>query len=294
LSIGLDGLGAQDIFGDKQNICRAFCQAAHEIWIPLGSEGDVDADAPSFFDQALLQIAANAVKHLKLESIAGNVFADGEGFGLVNDGFVVGRQAMEDSAFHQGFHEFDVVGVHFGLLLVGDVCGLFVSSLAEADTDAVGEEFVDVRLGAAHVGLDDGADIVCIAGDAVEFMDEVEGALGVGGAFHVDANEVPGRHAGGLGDQSANDVVGHSLVDVEAHVGEFETDVGVQFVGRDLIEEVVVELGAGSGFVGVGDIFAEVVDGDTSSELIDGGGGANGVGDLFAGYEAGGGALAEA
>ena len=133
-----------------------------------------------------------------------------------------------------------------------------------------------------------------IPGDAMEFVDEVERALGVGGAFHVDANEVLGRHAGGFGDESANDVVGHLFVDVEAHVGEFEADVGVQFVDGDLIEEVVVELGAGAGFVGVGDIFAEVIDGDAGSELIDGGGGADGIGDLVAGYEAGGGALAEA
>ena len=128
----------------------------------------------------------------------------------------------------------------------------------------------------------------------MQFVDEVEGTLGVGGAFHIDAHEISGRHVGGFGDQAAHDFVGQLLVDVEAHVGELEADVGVELVGGDFVEQVVIEVGAGASLVGVGDVLSEVVDGDAGSELIHRGGGANGVGDLRAGDEAGAGALAKA
>ena len=111
----------------------------------------------------------------------------------------------------------------------------------------------------------------------MEFVNEVEGALGVGRAFHIDAHKILGRHAGRLGHQSADDVVGHGLVHIEAHVGELEADIRVQVVGGDFVEQVVIELGAGAGFVGVGDVFAQIVDGDAGANLIHGGGGADGV-----------------
>jgi len=234
------------------------------------------------------------VQHLELEGVARDAFAGGEGLGLVDDGLVVGGETVVDTALHQGLHQLDVVGVDFGLFLEGDCFGLFVGSFAEADADAFVEEFFDISLGAAHVGLDDGSDAILVAGDAVKFVDEIEGALGVGGAFHIDANEIFRRHAGRFGDQTADNFVGHGFVDVEAHVGEFKADVGVEIFGGDLVEQVVVELSAGAGFIGVSDIFSEVVDGDAGSDLIHGGGGADGVGYFFSGNEAGGGALADA
>ena len=152
----------------------------------------------------------------------------------------------------------------------------------------------DVVFGAAHIGLDHGSHIIGVARNAVEFVNEVEGALRVGRAFHIDANEIRGRHAGGFGDQAADDVIGHLLVDVEAHVSELQADVGVQFVGGDFVEKMVVELGAVAGFFSVGDVLAQIVDGDAGAELIDGGGGADGVGNLLAGDKTGRDPLAEA
>ncbi len=77
-------------------------------------------------------------------------------------------------------------------------------------------------------------------------------------------------------------------------MGELQADVRVQFVGRDFVKQLVIKLGAGAGFLGVGDVLAQVVDGDARAKLIDLGGGANGVGNLFAGDKTGAGALAEA
>jgi hypothetical protein len=53
-------------------------------------------------------------------------------------------------------------------------------------------------------------------------------------------------------------------------------------------------LSAGSGFVRVGNVLAQVVDGDSGAKSIDGGGGANRVGYFFAGYKTSGSALAKA
>src|SRR5260370_11725848 len=69
--------------------------------------------------------------------------------------------------------------------------------------------------------------------------------------------------------------------------------MGIEVGGGGFVEQVVIELGAGAGFVGVGDVLAQVVDGDAGAKLIHGGGGANCVRNLCAGDETGGGALAE-
>src|SRR5208283_5999492 len=169
-----------------------------------------------------------------------------------------------------------------------------VCAFAEPDADAFGEQFLDVGLGSAHIGLDHRPYAVFVARNAVELVDEVERALGVGRAFHINANKIPGRHAGRLGDQAADDFVGHVLVHIQAHVGQFEADVRVQFIGGNFVEQVVVELSAGAGFVSVGDVLAQIVDGDAGADLIHGGGGANCVLNLGAGDEAGGSALAKA
>src|SRR5215510_9770862 len=53
----------------KHDIGGAFGEAAHEVWKPLTTEGDVHADPISFLYEVGLQIAADAVQHLKLETI---------------------------------------------------------------------------------------------------------------------------------------------------------------------------------------------------------------------------------
>src|SRR6266700_6180240 len=65
---------------DEQSVRWPFRQAAHEVGIPLCAKRNVDAHAPSLAHQALLQIAADTVEHLELESVARNVLPGGEGF----------------------------------------------------------------------------------------------------------------------------------------------------------------------------------------------------------------------
>src|SRR5271165_1441600 len=200
---------------------------------------------------------------------------------------------MIDAAFHHDLHQLDVAGVNLGFLLEGDVFGLLVCAFTKPDANAFGEQFFDVGLGAPHIGLDYGAYAVLVSRNAVQLVNEVERPLRVGRTFHVDANEILWRHAGGFGDQAADDLVSHALVHIQAHVGQFQADVGIQLVGGNFVEQVMVELSAGAGFVGVGDILAEIVDGDAGADLIYDGGYTNRVRDLGAGDEAGGIALAE-
>jgi hypothetical protein len=42
-------------------------------------------------------------------------------------------------------------------------------------------------------------------------------------------------------------------------VGELQADIRVEVSGGDFVEQVVIKLGAGAGFVGVADILAEII-----------------------------------
>src|ERR1700761_1563395 len=64
---GLRTLLMQQAFGDEEGVSGALGQTAHEIGIPLGSEGHVDAGVEAFADKGFLQIAADPVEHLEFE-----------------------------------------------------------------------------------------------------------------------------------------------------------------------------------------------------------------------------------
>ena len=67
----------------------------------------------------------------------------------------------------------------------------------------------------------------------------------------------------------SDQVAGKVLVHVEAHVGKLQTDVGIQLATADFVQQLVVKPRAGLGFFGVGDILAEIVDGNAETRLID-------------------------
>ncbi len=49
-------------------------------------------------------------------------------------------------------------------------------------------------------------------------------------------------------------------------MGELQTDIRVQLAGSDFFEQIVIELGAGAGFGSVGDVLAQVIDGDAGAK----------------------------
>ena len=86
---------------------------------------------------------------------------------------------------------------------------------------------------------------------------------------------------------------GQLLAHVETHVRQLEADVGVELAFVDFVEHGWLELGAGAGFVGVGDVLAQIVDADAGAHLLIARG-ANYVRNLGSGDEACGSALAKA
>ena len=78
---------------------------------------------------------------------------------------------------------------------------------------------------------------------------------------------------------------GKLFVHIEAHVGQLQTDVGIEMVGRNRVEDLMVELGTVARLIGIGDIFAEVVDGHAHPRTIYGLRGSNRIGDFGACYE---------
>jgi hypothetical protein len=128
--------------------------------------------------------------------------------------------------------------------------------IAQSDADTLREQTLHVGLGAVEVGLEDGAEG---AGEpCVEALGHREGALGVGRALHIDADEVVfGR---GVGDHLSDDSFRQFIADIHADLGELDADVGVELPGGDLVEEAVVDGGGGFGVGDVGDAFAERVE----------------------------------
>src|SRR6266481_10051884 len=86
----------EEVFGQEEEVGGAFGEAAHEVGVPLGAEGDVDAHAVAFVGEAALEIAAYAVEHLKLEGMLVDLVLVDEVAHLVDDGLVVGGDATED------------------------------------------------------------------------------------------------------------------------------------------------------------------------------------------------------
>ncbi len=282
-------LVAQEVSGEKEDVGGTFGETPHEVGVPFGTEGDVDADAEAFSGKFALEIAADPVEHLEFKGVLVDVVLADEGAHGFDDALVVGGDTAED-AFSCGGkgdhapHELDVVGVDVGLGGEGDLGRLFVGAFAEADADVLGEKALGVGGGAEEVGLEDGADGAGVQGG--ETFGDGEGGLGVGGAFHVDADE--GGDAGGVLDHLGDDAFGEGGVEVHAGLREFYADVGVEGAGLDGIEELVVDGGGFAGFGFGGDAFAERVETDGDAFAVDLLAGGEGVFDGHAGDEAGG------
>jgi len=104
----------EEVFGQEEDVGRAFGEAAHEVGVPLGAEGDVDADAEALGGEFALEIAADAVEHLELEGVFVDIVLADEGSHLFDDDLVVGGDAAEDALAVIGvgrdaFHQLDVV-----------------------------------------------------------------------------------------------------------------------------------------------------------------------------------------
>ncbi len=224
---------------------------------------------------------------MELESALVDVVLRDEAAEVVDDDFVVGGDAAEDGAADEVPHELAIVGVNVELGGESDCCGLFVSTFAKADADALGDETTGVLFCAEEVGLKDGADGSGIL--LMQSLGELQGGLGILGAFHIDADEVLGVE--GVGDDFADDALGEGWpgggsTDVHADLGELDAYVGTKSAGGDCVEQLVIDCGAGFSLCDLKDAFTEGIKGDIDAFGVKLGGGGDGFVDGHAGHEA--------
>ena len=107
---------------------------------------------------------------------------------------VVGGDAVKDAALQQRARQLQVVGIHIGFLRERDLRRLLVRAFAQPDANALRQQIVHVLLAAIQIRLDDRSHAARVSRQAMQLPHEVERALGVGRAFHVDAHEVVDAH----------------------------------------------------------------------------------------------------
>ena len=77
---------------NESDVGRPFAETAREIRKPLPAERNIDANAVAFLRERALQIPADAVQHLEFEPVWSNAVVAGDGFRLLDERRVVGRQ----------------------------------------------------------------------------------------------------------------------------------------------------------------------------------------------------------
>ncbi len=224
-----------------------------------------------------MEVAADAVEHLEFEGILGG------GESARDHAVVVGGEGGVGAFGEEEAGEGKVVGVDLFLFGEGDFGGFLVGAFAEADGDAGGVEGADVGFAAEEVSLDDGADAAELG---VEAVDDGESTVDVGGGFHVEFDAGMGG-VGGFGEGAG---VGEAEVgvDVEAELGEFDGNGGVELAGGEGTDGLQGMVAGGDGFFTLGDGFAEGIEGGEEALGVHFGADFEGFGESVAGDEAAG------
>ncbi|CUR61440.1 hypothetical protein NOCA1240543 [metagenome] len=262
-------------------------EAAHQVAVPLGAVGDVDAHRLACGRETLLLLGADAVEHLELVGPRAATEAARERGGDLDHPRVVGGDHRVALAAEQHLEAADVGLVDVDLLLEGDVLGLHVGALAQAHTGALVGEGAAVGLGAVQHRLQDGAGL----GEVLaELAQDRQRRVGGGVVLHVEGDRRAGVAGGaadvaGVLERHLVPVVGEELPDR----AELDRDLGVRGqalrgeVGEDLLVGRHGRLGLGD----VGGVLAEVVEGDPQAVLHQRGGGGDRVGRALTGDVAG-------
>ena len=132
-------------------------------------------------------LLTDAVEHVYLERLARDALGLGQGRDLADELDVMGtqRQAGLSPCGGPGDHQgqAQVVGIDGRAGPIGDGRRLVVGTLDEADGGPQGQQAQHVGRTALEVGLDGDADVVVLGH---ERLGQVDGAIGVIGAFHVE------------------------------------------------------------------------------------------------------------
>src|SRR6266540_992282 len=146
---------AQNAAQDECDVRGPLREPSHEVRIPLAAIGHVDAYAPTAPQQALLEIAANSVKHLELKPIASDALLARDADRPSQDRLVVGCQGWVRPGAEEALHERDVAGIDVRLRAERHRLRFLVRALAQPDPGSLLDEALDVGGATSESRLDD-------------------------------------------------------------------------------------------------------------------------------------------
>src|SRR5260370_24120472 len=138
----------------------------------------------------------------------------------------------------------------------------------------------DVCFAAVKIGLDNRADGGIALANAFY---EVDGALRVSGSFHVNAQKI--IKASGAFDDGDDQSFAKVDIDIEAKLGKFAGNVGVQPFFSDAFKNLEIGIAGVLCIRGGSNIFAQVIEAGVHAGVIALAGGGNGFIQRFAGDE---------
>ena len=200
-----------------------------------------------------LEPRPDAVEHLELEPVAGDLLARRERLHLPDERLVVRGDGDVRALAQAALHQRDVRTIHVSLVGERDRVGLEVRTLDDAEVGSAREEALEVGGRAVEVGLKHGAHAVVPR--VAEALEETERQVDVLRLLHVDADE--GSELAGARYESLDVGVRDLLVEGQPEVRELECDVRLQLLRHQPLDDVLVRVGHGFRARGVGNRFAE-------------------------------------
>src|SRR5262249_14349135 len=125
---------------------------------------------------------------------------------------IVTRNAVVNPALHQDLHQLDEIGIHVSLALECDTGRLFVRAFTEPNSNAFSEQFFHISFRTLQICLDDCSHAVPKSGHAMQFVNEVQGALSVGRSLHIDTHKTRRIHRSSLRDQTTDNLPSERFV----------------------------------------------------------------------------------
>ena len=162
---------------DKERVGWPFGKPAHEVRVPLASVRDVDSHPVAPLQQSALQLALDAIKHLKLKAVSTDLVCTRPSLCSGDQVGIVSCDSMVEPAQKQLLHDLHEVAVHILLVGIGYVPGLLVSAFDQPDANPVLEELVNVPVAAVEVRLDDHPQHVAGSGSLAEHS---QGGIDIG------------------------------------------------------------------------------------------------------------------
>ena len=173
------------------------------------------------------------------------------------DGRAAASAVWQENLTEKLIEELAVIGVNFAFFLERDGCGFAVSALNQTDFGFQRGESFDIGLAAAKICLDGNAGIAVVS---LHLFENVQSSARIGGAFHVDLNAF--LHGRSSRSDFLRQGKAQLAIEIEPELRQFYGDISVDARLGEGAEDLYITLGGLSGFVGGGDVFAQMVQDD--------------------------------